>query len=729
MYLCRAQHQTSGRLQGTATLDTHWRPARELSVLSAEQIRQHLVMSAATHHRQDSYPRICSQTQSVSLLFHRAARQIYHTQLGSIEHVGGVGSGWHNPLWLLLCGIRETPITQPSQKHCKKHTLADINTGKCASNYVESALSIQSTIATIAAERPPTWEECNRFAEVFVYGILLWSHHARSDIKRLVVLARTRNLLFLEYVGSELAQESLQAAESRYVCMKSLLNEAVERESYFHVFTNWENPSFRRVHKEQEELALVIQEWWERKTPHLVFYEAPPASGKTTSVAFFATFVYGTKVVLQKKDTYMLYACHVPYVREHLRLHLDACQVPYAHLYAKGTDTSLFSVCTSLSKDVISCITRDKLLGLIDTWNSMCIDKRPLVLVCDLVCAPLISRQRPDDVMFLDEVCTTAYSHAKCVELVRDAPQFLVMLSSFMPLSTHMHEYVRIHEEKWPDYSVIHIRSRRPQPSLTCFLYDGSVLMPHNYGVSPSAIRRYPHLMRFYSSAALQAILEEEKLDPNVALDCGDLCSAQRTRNKCLQFVEDGIAGPRRSFNVPECKEEQWRSFVWRTACMPSDPCGSTLIYTAKPWECLRWGQHIWNTARDIPGSLILEDMTSDLVVSAMRKGIAVLTGAEDEQTPGLSSEYNAWVHVSCLKGKLVCVLADFSVLHGLHLPFTRSVFWDAPTSFEAGAHICGRVGRKSSDCNFAIYCKDQIAASVIMVPQEEPTKSYQSPL
>ena len=675
-------------------------------------------------------PKLCSQIQTVSLIFQRTAHQIHQSQLGSLEYFGGTGSGWHERLWLALCGTSQTCHAQDTSGEKKKRKkLADYKAERTQrSGYVANALSLQSKIVDIATERPPTWEECDRIAELFVYGVLVWSHRARSNLDRLVLLSRTRDLLFHDYIASDSAQESLEAAASRYTCVKSLLAEAAHHESYFHVSTSFVTPISRRVYKEQDELARLVQHWWDQKKSHLLFYEAPPSSGKTTSVAFVATLLYVTRVAFEQSGAgaYILYACHVSQVRQHLRLHLEACSVPFAHIYAQHTEDSHFNLCVALGTPVVSNITPEKLVSIIDRWTLLPGDQRPLVLVCDLPCAKLVSRRRPNDLMFLDEVCTSAFSHSECRQLIQDAPQFLVLLSSFMPLPHQVREYVDIHEKKWPDFSLSHIRSRRPQPSVTAFLSDGSVAMPHHFGVSYLTIRHFPHLMRFYSATALKTMLEEETLDAAVILDCEDLSSTKRVRRKCLELIEDGITRTRRRVATSSGDDQAWQSFIWDEvfAFKEQRVRPFTLIYTEDPWKCLQLGRQVWKQAADVAEPLIFQDHSSEniaIIASAMRKGVAILSNEEKGVPLGIDAEYNAWVHLNALRGKLVCVLANFSVLHGVHLPFSRVFFWTAPSSFEASTHICGRVGRKSCDCNFTIHCKDEAAAAIAMIPDERP--------
>lgn len=673
-----------------------------------------------------------SQVHAVALIFKRAALQIHNSQLGRLDHVGGVGSGWHECLWLSLCGLWETPYgleLAPKTKKKTRKTLADYKAAKTQRpDYVEATMSQRWKIVAIATERPPTWEECDQSAELFVYGVLLWSHTARSDLERLVLLSRTREFLFRDYIRSESGQDSLESAALRCTCVGRLLAEAARHESSFYSSFGVV-PVSRGVYEEQDELAHLILRWWGDPKPTLLLYEAPPSSGKTTSVAFVATLLYTTLVATDNTAAataagkYILYACHSSYVREHLRLHLEAIGVPFAHIYAKYTsDSPSIDVCVALGKQSVRTLAPEKLTILLEQWTVLPSYQRPLVLLCDLRSATLVSTQRPEDLLFLDEVCETAFSHSLRCQIIEDAPQFLIILSSFVPPPHQVQEYIGIHERKWSDFTLNHIRSRRPQPSVTAFLSDGSVAMPHHFGVSHLTIGHYQHLIRFYSAAALKCILEEENLDALVTLNCGDLSSSKRVRRKCLQLIEDGVARTRRHIDASSDDEDIWHSFVWDAVCAPGVLAfeGVSLVYTETILECLMQGKQAWENAANIAEPPAFHGLP-EIVTLAMRRGVAILSNDEEAAVLGISEEYNAWVLSSGLRGELVCILANLSVLHGLHLPFSRIFFWHAPSSFEASAHICGRVGRKHCDSNFTIYWKDAAAAAVAMIPNKIP--------
>ena len=87
-------------------------------------------------------------------------------------------------------------------------------------------------IAIIAKQRPPTWEECNNIAEVFVYGVSVWSYYVRNDLDRLVVIVETREFMFNWLIRSEVAQNTLKSVEVQTMNVKELLMELVLNETY-----------------------------------------------------------------------------------------------------------------------------------------------------------------------------------------------------------------------------------------------------------------------------------------------------------------------------------------------------------------------------------------------------------------------------------------------------------------------------------------------------------------
>lgn len=655
--------------------------------------------------------------RSACQIFRIASTQLQNYQLELNGYVRGGRINWYHQLWIYLCGARSVtdiqciPSRKPRIKNRKSKADEELDITNI-SNYIINAMCLRDKIAHIAQERPPTWEECDNIAELFVYGVLVWSYYACSNLDRLVVLIETKEFIFNWLICSETAQATIEAAALQPIKVNDLLEELVSNESLL-TSSRLQLPTRRGIYDEQKELALFVQKWVCQREPYVICYEAPPDSGKTTSAAFIASFL--SKCPNNNYNSfqppYIIYACHVSYVREHLRLHVESCGVPFIHVYAEETIGNNNEVWVYVGKGDLKRVTIDVLRNNMKHWELS--SARPMVIICDIESAKLVCGLCPHDILFFDEVSTSSFNEKTRSELIEASPRLLILLSSFLPSRDHIQNYIDIQSKKWNDVSVMFIRSRRIQASITGFV-DDSVILPHHFGVNVKLIRQLPHLLRFYSATALKSILEEEKLEVCVALEGVDLSSTKRIRQKSLQLIEEGKVRSTRALVSIDGASPQ--SALWNTITYyKSNDSGVSLVYATDVLDFLNKGRSQWINYADIEVPHI--DHLPEIVESAMQKGVAILSDEDCASMKKAYAEYKAWVHLCTVHRNLSCVVANTSAIHGVHGYFSRLFFWDEPASFEEAAHICGRVGRGKQLSNFKVFFRNNHVAAKTMVP------------
>jgi hypothetical protein len=246
---------------------------------------------------------------------------------------------------------------------------------------------------------------------------------------------------------------------------------------------------------------------------------------------------------------------------------------------------------------------------------------------------------------------------------------------------------------------------------------------PHHVGATPAHLIEHPHLLRFYSAPALASLLREEGLDPEVILEPVDVLSHQNIRWKCLQLAQDGELRAQR----PPPLEADWPR-AWATwqpreawACALGAPGGAlppasdlSVIFAQDPAACVQRGAGCWSQAtecplRDVPGD------TPEWLLEAARKGIAVL----EDSNPALRA-FEQWTYKWAQHAQPRCVVIGPRVIYGIHLPISRVVFYDMPSSFEAVAHLCGRTARVNACQDAQVVFASAKEARLAMVPPVE---------
>lgn len=673
----------------------------------------------------------CSQIRRVCALFRCGACHLHSS--GSLNYCwqmpGGGTQGWHGGLWEHICGA------YPPSPHKTKHN--------AYSAHMHTMLSLKFSVASISLVRPPSWNECNECAELFVYGTLLWACGKCSELDRQVSLGNLQEFLFQFYIRSDWARASLEAAAWTCTSAKKLLDEAVQYERCFS-YPSLKLPKRDCVYPEQIELAELVHKWWTSADhSHLVYYQAPPGSGKTTGVAFVATYLSRSpflKRTHNKESAYVVYACHSDIVRLHLIMHLEACLVHCLHISNdnKHAHPANSTVGTerpptrheASESHAASCwlnnslsVQVGELLTTLEEWPDDCEwGSRPTVLICDISCAIELSKNRVADALFFDEVCSSASMVCDRMLLVQNAPRCTILMSSFLPPASEMHLYAQLYQTRWPACDISTIFSRRPQPSLTAYLQDGSVILPHNSGVPLSEIKQFPHLLRFYSATALKAMIEDSKIDADVELDYSDLNSTKAVRMACLRLIEEGKICERKS-RAGNKSVSDWRQHVWSSCMRTSTPgdVDASLIFASDFMQCLEDGLVVWSNYPDADFSDIPTD-APEIVLRAARKGVLVLGTRQECDLHKIGCSYISWAHLLALNKfkRPVCVVASSAVVHGLHISLSNLYFWSSPMTFEMSVHACGRIGRDIFERNLTVHIQDEAMAEIIFVPSQD---------
>ena len=193
-----------------------------------------------------------------------------------------------------------------------------------------------------------------------------------------------------------------------------------------------------------------------------------------------------------------------------------------------------------------------------------------------------------------------------------------------------------------------------------------------------------------------------------------DISSTKRIRQKSLQLIEEGNVRQTRALVSVDGDNPHYALWNIITYYYSNDN-GVSLVYAKDVLDCLNKGRSQWiNYAGiDVPNI----DNLPEIVESAMKRGVAVLSDEPCANMENAYTEYKAWVHLCSLHRNLNCVVANTSAIHGVHGYFSRLFFWDEPASFEEGAHICGRVGRGKQPSNCRVFFRNNQAAAKTMVP------------
>ena len=607
---------------------------------------------------------------SVARLFRLAAQELLSDALPLYRYINVGCGGWNQKLWEQLCG---------------------------AFGARSEVAPMRSGVHAIARVRPPLWEECHNSPELFTYGALCWAQWRGASLDRQVSLERLREYLFARCNNSQSGQAAVIAALRRPVWPSALLREAVRCDSILC------SPSLRlpldsRVYDEQAELAEVVLKWRSDRQPRLLLYQSPPSGGKTSSVALAATLLTAERA---ESEVYLIYACRSPCVQAHLCLHLRAGGVQYARARNLDDNSALHIEGPGGAAEV----TRPTLAAFLDSWPEH-LGLRPLVLVCDVDAAVAVCECRANDALFLDEACLATGSEEERQALLAKAPQFLVLMSSTLPDRPWIESCVRSHRRIWPALQCLYVTSRRLLQSVTARLPDGSVIMPHHFRVPVQVLRQQQHLARFYSAAALEAILKENSLDADAVLEAKDVLSHKAIRRKCLELIAEGAAAARAKNDVESF--EPWSFRAWELAL---DVKGLSLIYTDDVFECLSTGRAVWSK---LPGGCApVPCGATPLLEEAALYGVLAFLG----QPRGALYAYERWACSQALRGAARCAVLGRETIYGVHWPVLRIVMRDVPESYEAATHLCGRTARKNSSQEASVFFRSEADAEKAMAP------------
>jgi hypothetical protein len=617
---------------------------------------------------------------SVAHLFRLAALELLaEPSPSTYSYISAGREIWDQKLWEQLCGLRSLAASGADVRAARARLLA------------------------IARRRPPLWEECCGSAELFTYGALCWAQWRGPCLDTHVSLERLREYLFAHHDQSHFGQAALQTALQR-LPPRALLREAARNDAVL-CFPSARLPVDRRVYREQMELAEVVRRWWHDREPRLLLYQAPPSGGKTSSVALVATLLSAERAVC---SAYVIYACRGLSVHTHLCLHLKAGGISYARASALFDGPQLrFETASGAA-----LVAAPELKEFLNFWPKR-LGARPLVLVCDLDAAKAVCELRVDDALFFDESCLSAGPEEQRQALLASAPRFLALMSSTLPDQAWLSSCVRQQKQRWPTVQCLYMTSRRLLQSITAYLPDGSVVMPHHFAVPAPVLRQQQHLARFYSAAALEALLQEESLDADVTLEREDVLSHRSIRRVCMDLVASGKAQRRRG-NEPRADDrEHWIGRAWDLAL---EAKGLSLMYARDVMECLRQGRAAWPAPRGAYQRIPEDIAACSLLKEAAERGVMAFA-SEDGRAGEALRAYNRWAYSRALAGEARCVVIGSDAVYGIHLPVLRIVMHDVPVPYEAAIHLCGRTARRTATQEASVFFGSEADAAQAMVP------------
>ena len=251
--------------------------------------------------------------------------------------------------------------------------------------------------------------------------------------------------------------------------------------------------------------------------------------------------------------------------------------------------------------------------------------------------------------------------------------------------------------------------SRRVTRGVTARLPCGSVIMPHHFQVPIRVLRQQQHLARFYSAAALEAILKERSLDADVALEAGDVLSHKAIRRRCLELVAEGSTSLGSLEEAPEAAPEAWPLGAWETAL---DGAGLSLLYAEDVLECLSAGRPAWSR---LPCDFGAPPCAAPaLLQEAARHGVLAFVGRS--RVDDALYAYEHWACSRALLGAARCALIGSATLYGVHWPVAKIVLLEVPASYEAAIHLCGRTARREA----TVFFRSREDAAKVMSPPAE---------
>jgi len=624
---------------------------------------------------------------------------------------------WNQPLWEELCGCTPAPADGAERLALRlRASQRDVRKSKvlARARSAADALAAREMAVRNAAKFVPSLERCGDSLELFTFAVLCWSRWTRSRLDALVSASRLREYIFRTQLNGAEAMAALDSLRDMPTSLPLLLAEVAAHEDLL-TFPSVRLPSDRQLYDEQKEIATLFRDWWFRREPKLLLYQAPPSGGKTSTVALLGALYHTLYALASEKLPRVLvtYACHAACVRDHLCDHLRGCRVPHA-IVTEGASARMVSASGTVAQDVC---TLEQLLEAHEAAPATGPAKElPVVFVTDLKCARMVCRRRPQDVLVLDEASLRAGCAEEREQLLGDAPSCTVLMSSCLPDKVWLAACTERLAEARPGLVAQAVMSRRLRQSYTALLPDGSVAMPHHFGVPASVLRRQQHLSRFYSAAALAAIIAEEQLEPDEVLELDDLLSHKSIRRKCLDLVEEGLAKRRRATDGPE--DGNWRAGGAWEAGLGRDarelPKGVCIIFARDAEECLEQGASVWKRCAQC-WSVECPSQTPARLRAAAQKGVAVLDDRPGED----ASEYRRWAYAWAQNGGCRCLVVVEAMVHGLHLPVTRVVLRDLPSNYEVAAHLCGRTARINACQEAQVMFGSEAAAAAVLVPPE----------
>lgn len=445
-------------------------------------------------------------TRLVGAMFQQAAREICGVSAPAPKHSFDVAA------FEALQGRAPTPSTNKAVQLKAK--------------LMQKTLAEDCERAKLAATKdtPPRREVFGGRMESYIYALLSWVK-ARRGVASAVASKKLLEWLDLSVDGTPLdILKKLRDRSERGNSLQSL-REICDDESVLGLEVA---PAELRLRPEQAEFARAVRAACCAKTGALISYKTPPSGGKSSACALLGS------VLADQKDTYIIYACYSRPVRIDVCKHLVAACVPFAIL-VQGIATPhcscFFGPVRSPAKPPPPDLATRAAYSL---HVCACCDRRPVVLVCDLVSTELLLRHRSTDVLLFDEPTADVVRGMRddVQAVLRMAPSITVLMSATIPPLEAMQKFVCGFQSRHPGAQMCCVSTQRLAASVTALRADGQVLAPHVFGTLLSDIRASGHLQRFYSPRVLAAMQPAEG-----ELAVRQLLSYEGIRAACIDLL------------------------------------------------------------------------------------------------------------------------------------------------------------------------------------------------
>lgn len=593
-----------------------------------------------------------SRRSELLSLFRLASLEISNKSGKAFESMQWGIRPWNEKLWQGLCDERHG--------RCPKPVI-----GGQTTVFAERPLVVRAFVLRCLSELlvPPSYAHCQGIGECFVYGICCWAAQQRSSLEVRIVLHHLQRFLAKRYTAVWHIHSIVSSLCAKSICINTMLQTCV-RQEYLLTQTAVLFPADRMLHPEQKEILEAFNDWQRTPKPHLILYQAPPGSGKTSLFLLLALCV-----ARNRGNQKLIFACASDYVRWQTLQRLRAA---------------------NLSVDILI------------RFESPDDHTGQSILLCDLNTAKNLCICHQNSVLVYDEASLTSGRPTERTQLCEHFPSFTILMSSILPSTAWISDISAGFRDTWPEATTSALYARRLGQSVTAFDLQGNIALPHHFGMSKTKIEENQFLMRFYSPKALVAILQERGVDAVDVLFPEDLVSFPRIRAACLRILQP-CTTENSGASQPRTKEE----CVWRQALLFKDAANFTLIFAEDIDACLYAGQDLWQQLHERE----CEHVTfqgSAVRVAAARRGIASFGQTTDPN-------YVSYVLDLCEKRYVSWIVCDISAAHGLNLPIDRLFFYSMPSNCELLAHVCGRVGRSETLQDASIYFKNKVDACLAM--------------